>query len=166
MKTSPLSPEIISKYIHISEEADRLFDEITERIDYIAECIYNELEPPIVSYVTWDYKLDALDADTNIRTLGKMLSNGWVAIQIDARTEEVLMTINKDGDEIDLCKDGFPASWLTEDFEEKLREGVCKSKNKHKVLDKTGELVESAKSKLTDEELKALRYYFKAHNTI
>lgn len=132
MGTQPLSPDTIHNYIHISDEVSELFDKIEERINYIAECIYNESSPHDGLVVTWDFNHDAYSDDKDITMLGRMLSKGWIDILIYTWDEEVLMTINENDNEIDLCKDGFPASWLTEPFEDKLRDGIRKSREKER----------------------------------
>lgn len=164
MREMPVPKDIINEYLNRCNELDWFFEEITERIDYIIECIYLESGIDDASCIEWAYKTNSPNYE-NVILLGEMISKGWLNIVPGDCNKPVLMTTSN-GDEIDLCNDGFPASWLTEPFEDELRDGVRKSREKERWTNEKLKLVEDIKSKLTEQELNTLKAYIKEYNTI
>lgn len=139
------------------KEWSKIAYQYTSRIDFvirkICELFGRELD-------WWDYtncghdgeegnlKIDMIDSET-IQLQGNVPGGDMVAIIF--------------GSEWDFSNLEFPVEFLYYDFEEDLKNGIERYKDlqaakaKTKKPSKTKELIESAKKKLTKEELKALK---------
>jgi hypothetical protein len=153
----PISKNIIEKSKTIRKELDVVEKDIIDRIDYIVKTIIKTYKKKL-QY--WHFSNAAEDEIGDIsENIYHAESHGDVSITIEPY--EDLDFIDKENCEWGL-EDGFPYEWLFTDFEEELKEGrkaylEKEKQNKSKEKSENSKKVlETIKSKLSKEELKAL----------
>lgn len=155
-KVAPITVELINKTKKLNEEISDLNEIIIDRVDYIITFLF-EIFSKKKGYSWW---FDGAGE----HEVGNFWSN-YYAGEIEFCTDisfSEMEIIDKNGD-LWACGGSFPDRWLFEDFENEILEGkrLLEEKNAEKVLEKQNEsekqkLIDSAKKKLSKEELKAL----------
>jgi hypothetical protein len=167
MNKQPITQETYNNWMELSKQAAVYEGAITDRISFI---IYRSCEMFSQGLSTWYFE------DAGEGEVGDIYRNlqGNLEFQVElvfkpGSGKEPMYLILKDDTECDLKKDGFPVRWLFEDFEEEIKSGKQKYKEKDIIrkteLKRLSEqrrleveaLAQSARSKLSKQELDALR---------
>lgn len=160
-----LSIEDFSVWTELNKKTSVLESTIEDRIDYIIRKIYDMFGHKIA---WWDYPGHGSRGEGG--SLKDSISKNEVNFSFECESsknfKEVVAII--EGGEWGF-ESSFPKRWLFEDFEDELQAGIESYEKlqkereadalikKTKSIAKNKQLIESAKSKLTKEELKALQ---------
>lgn len=155
-KTKPLAHGLVADWQESRKRADALEEDIVDRMGYVIQTICKTFN---AQYETW-YFSDAQEGQMGHLTWDEPeLFSVW-----DIRNRKDMAILTKDGEEYRF-DNSFPTRWLFENFEDELTDGKRRFdereeeglKKRLAATDYTNKLAESAKSKLTKEELRALK---------
>lgn len=166
---SPITQELFSTWEKLSRETSKLESQIEKRIDYIVRTVYKTFNNKLS---TW-YFYGAGEGEMGNMKLAIDKDSFYIIVELERDRDgrynsKEMVILLKDGSEWEL-EGEYPARWLFEDFEEELIQGKkkfeekleekAKKKKEHALAQKQKKLAlaESAKAKLTKEELKALK---------
>lgn len=166
MNKNPISKELYNSWQSLNEQAQALEQEIVDRLSFVINRACEMFGQPIS---TW-YFDDAQEGE--VGDVWENIHRGEFAVTLDFKknsSERNMTIVLNDGTELDIARDGFLTRWLFEDFEKEIHEGKFKYKEKE-IKRKTElkklseqkrveqeELIRSAKSKLSRQELAALK---------
>lgn len=166
MKKDVLENKIFNDWQDSINHSARLENIITERLSYIVHTIYNIFGYQVDTWYFEDAKEGEV-GDLNNNIYNGIINNIIVECKSLKKEPEILI-IDKNGSEWE--KDlGIPVRWLFENFEQEVidgkkkfeeKEAARKAKNKEQSAKQKLEdqqLINSAKSKLSKNELAALR---------
>ena len=155
-KTKPLPPGLVADWKETRHRADVLESKIVDRMDYIIHTVCKTFD---VSLETW-YFDDAQEGQMGHLTCDDPeLFAKW-----DIRDRKEMVILTQDDEEF-YFDNNIPTRWLFENFEEELENGKKrydereeeKLKKRLEATEYTKKLADSAKKKLTKEELRALK---------
>ncbi len=162
-KVLPISIELINKAKKLKKEFSDLNEIIIDRIDYIITFIYKASSLKGKNFSWW---FDGADEnEVGDFWVNYNISNGEICFLTDPQLS--MLIIDKYGDMWE-CGGSIPDRWLFEDFEneiiegEKMLEEMNAKKNSEKLQLKEQnkserqKLIDSARKKLSKQELKAL----------
>lgn len=161
-----ITPEFMSQWEALSNETGKMEEQIITRIDYIIRT-YFKIFDGNVDY--WYFEGAEENQEKNlIECIYNDFINSIFLMEKPSSKSNSLCFIDKNGN-IECWSSRIPTRWLYEDFEgeiiigKRLYEDKMAAKKEKAKLSKaqkaikTSELVETAKAKLTTEELKALK---------
>lgn len=154
--TKPLPPGLVADWKESRFRADKLEGRIVDRMDYIIHKVCTTFNATLE---TW-YFDDARDGEMGHLTWDEPeLFARW-----DIRDRKDMIILTQDGEEY-YFDNTIPTRWLFENFEEELEAGKKRYdereeerlKKRLEATEYTKKLADSAKNKLTKEELRALK---------
>ena len=157
MNKNPITKGLIVDWEEASKKASALEEKIVDRLDYIITTIFEVFKERLD---TWYF------SDAQEGTMGSLTyDEPEIFMEWKHGTlKDDMIIIDRDGNEL-MFDQSVPTRWLFQEFEAELKDGKKKYEEREsaklvkKLSDKeaTKKLAASAKSKLTKEELAALK---------
>lgn len=164
---SPLDKNLIKERDKLMTQVYAINKQFNSRMEYIFDTIKRIFD---IKYFSWEYAdcddrcSECDDYSHHSRSFWGAYENNKINIHFH-KDYKNLSFLNKDGVKYNIIQEGIPSSWLFEDFEQELEDGVKKLKEyyseqsaklqqiKDDKKKKKEALLESIKSKLSEEEL-------------